>query len=512
MTAVITAAAMRAAEAEAIALGRVTGRDLMERAGRAVVAAMLAEWPGLARAPHRAVVLCGPGNNGGDGYVIARHLAAEGWEVGVAALGDPARLPPDAAAMRAAWDGPVLPVVPPPADALSEADIVVDALFGTGLARPLEGLGPVLAALAASPARVVAVDVPSGLCADSGRILGTAGGPGTGSLRAHLTVTFHRAKAGHYLAEGPAACGRLVVADIGLDPHSGERDAEALRLAAPEPAAFDKRGAGHKYEHGHALILAGGPGEGGAARLSARGALRIGAGLVTGACPLPALSENAARLDTVMLRPLHDGAALARLLDDRRFTALCLGPGMGYARARDLVPVALASGRAVVLDADALSAWAEDPRALFAQLHGAAVLTPHGGEFARLFPDLAARLKAPATVGPAWSKVEATREAARRAGCTVLFKGPDTVIAAPDGRAVLSAAAYGRAAPWLATAGSGDVLAGFICGLLARGLPPMAAAEAAAWAHVEAARMHGPGLIAEDLPEMLPQVFRGLGL
>jgi hydroxyethylthiazole kinase-like uncharacterized protein yjeF len=507
----LTAAEMRAAEAAAIARGAATGRELMERAGRAVAAAVRAEWPELARAPHRAVVLCGPGNNGGDGYVVARELAAEGWEVTVAALGDPGRLPPDAAAMRAAWQGATVPADPLPAAALAEADLVVDALFGTGLARPLEGLGALLAALAASPARVVAVDVPSGLCADSGRVLGRAGGPGAGSVRADLTVTFHRAKPGHYLAEGPAACGRLVVADIGIAPPGASPAPAALRLAAPAPALFDKRG-GHKYAHGHALILAGGPGEGGAARLSARGALRIGAGLVTVACPLPALAENAARLDTVMLRPLHDGAALARLLDDRRFTALCLGPGMGYARARDLVPVALGSGRAVVLDADALSAWAEDPRALFARLHPGVVLTPHGGEFARLFPDLAERLSAPATAGPAWSKVEATREAARRAGCTVLHKGPDTVIAAPDGRAVLSAAVYERAAPWLATAGSGDVLAGFICGLLARGLEPLDAAEAAAWAHVEAARAHGPGLIAEDLPEMLPRVFRGLGL
>lgn len=214
-----------------------------------------------------------------------------------------------------------------------------------------------------------------------------------------------------------------------------------------------------------------------------------------------------------MLRRVEDGAGLAAMLADPRITALCLGPGLGLARARDLVPVACAGAdpRATVLDADALTAFEDDPGALFAMLHGACVLTPHQGEFARLFPDLAARLAAPLTAGPAYSRVDAARAAARRAGCVVLLKGPDTVIAAPDGRCSIHAATYDRAAPWLATAGSGDVLAGLITGLMARGLAPMQAAEGAAWLHVEAARVFGPGLIAEDLPETLPQVLRALG-
>lgn len=277
----------------------------------------------------------------------------------------------------------------------------------------------------------------------------------------------------------------------------------------PDPAILRdrlaKRPDAHKYAYGHALILSGGPGQGGAARLAARGALRIGAGLVTLGCPLPALAENSARLDTVMLRPIHDGVALARVLEDRRFNALCLGPGMGFERARDLVPVALRSGRGVVVDADALSAYGTDPAALFALATPQTVLTPHGGEFARLFPDLE-------TGSGSTAKAEAARRAARRAGAVVLFKGPETVIAAPDGRVVVSDATGARAAPWLATAGSGDVLAGFITGLLARGLPAMEAAETAAWLHVEAARAFGPGLIAEDLPDALPGVFRALGL
>lgn len=286
-----------------------------------------------------------------------------------------------------------------------------------------------------------------------------------------------------------------------------------MTAAFPDPATLRdllaKRPEAHKYAYGHALILAGGPGEGGAARLSARGALRIGAGLVTVACPMSALSENSARLDTIMLRPLHDAAALARLLEDARYNALCLGPGMGFDRARALLPAALRSGRRVVVDADALSAFADAPQTLFDLLHPGAILTPHGGEFRRLFPDLAARLAETDRPG---AKVDATRAAAARAGATVLFKGPETVIAAPGGQVAVNAATGDRAAPWLATAGSGDVLAGFVCGLMARGFAPFEAGAAGAFLHVECARAFGPGLIAEDLPEALPGVFRALGL
>jgi ADP-dependent NAD(P)H-hydrate dehydratase / NAD(P)H-hydrate epimerase len=243
---------------------------------------------------------------------------------------------------------------------------------------------------------------------------------------------------------------------------------------------------------------------GGAARLAARGALRVGAGLVTLGCPLPALAENAARMDTVMLRPLHDGRALARMLDDQRYNALCLGPGMGFERARDMVPVATRSARGVVVDADALSAYGPDPGALFALCAPNVVLTPHGGEFRRLFPDLAERV--------AGDPDGVLRLAARRSGAVVLLKGARTVIAAPDGAVAVSDATGARAAPWLATAGSGDVLAGVITGLLARGFPAFDAARLGTWLHVEAARSFGPGLIAEDLPEALPGVFRALGL
>lgn len=481
--------------------GAVSGAVLMQRAGAGVVRAMLRLWPALVMRPGRAVVLCGPGNNGGDGYVVARLLRDRGWQVRVAALAPPATA--DAQAAAAGWGAEVGSL-----SALEPADhapgtLWVDALFGTGLTRPLAPeLAEILRLAVARGGRLVAVDILSGLCADSGRVLGGRDLPG-----AALTVSFHRPKLGHVLDRGGALAGVLRIADIGLQPWQSAAG-DCARLAGPQ-ADLLKR-AGHKYDHGHALVLGGGPGQGGAARLAARAALRTGAGLVTLACPDEALPENAARLDAVMLAPVADAPALAALLADPRRNALLLGPGLGIARAREMVPVALASGRAVVLDADALTAFAERPETLFAGLHARAVLTPHGGEFARLFPDLAARLSAPAGQGPGFSRLDAVRLAAARAGCTVLLKGPDTVIAGPDGRALIATAVGTAAAPWLATAGSGDVLAGIIAGLLARGFATPEAAATGAWLHAEAARTFGPGLIAEDLPETIPQVLRGL--
>ena len=565
MSELLTAAQMRAIEEAAIASGEVTGLELMERAGRGVVEAIFEEWPELAKTSHRAVVLCGPGNNGGDGFVVARLLKEWGWEVEVFLYGDPEKLPPDARVNYERWkalggvrdaseiedEGQLIE---------SNAQVFVDALFGTGLNRPIEFssqlLGPFFDfscrwQFDAEPARTVSVDVPSGMCSDSGRTLG-------GVVWAALTVTFHAPKVGHFLEDkeklgmfgGAVACGELRVHDIGLPKQHRLNLVHQTRSQLPKDQqqtvwttngssrplgkAFSRE---HKYTHGHALILSGGAGRGGAARLAARGCLRIGAGLVTVGCPPEALAENAARLDAVMLRPVADADVLARVLVDRRINALCLGPGLGTGeREAELVATALAwqlpeglplidateaqvaaflkkNGHrpSVVLDADALTILAGRP-GLFAALHDRCVLTPHAGEFARLFPDIAERLAAPATRGPAYSKVDATREAAARAGCVVLFKGPDTVIADPSGRCGINSAHYDRAAPWLATAGSGDVLAGFIAGLLARGFAPMQAAETAAWLHVECARKFGPGLIAEDLPEQLPAVFRDLGL
>ncbi|MBE0414136.1 NAD(P)H-hydrate dehydratase [Yoonia sp.] len=527
MTELLTAAQMRAVERAEIDRGAATGLALMERAGRAVVAAIFAQWPDLAPtwgpAPkppefsgqdegesHHAVVLCGPGNNGGDGFVIARLLRDAGWHVAVFLYGDAAKLPRDARVNALRW-GETCVLDDRCLAQITDASLVVDALFGTGLARPLRGLGAVLQGLCdrvdAGAGPVVAVDLPSGLCADSGRVL--RGGDGAPCGKADLTVAFHAAKSGHYLGDGPRHCGRVVVADIGLtDPAP-----RSVGLITAPSVALGK-GAGHKFSHGHALVLSGGVGKGGAARLAARGALRVGAGVVTLGCPPAALIENAAQLNAVMLQAIKDADALAQVLMDPRITAVCLGPGLGLgARAAALVAATLGreGARPAVLDADALTLLAGDP-ALFGALHARCVLTPHAGEFARLFPDLAEKLAAPSVTGPAYSKVDATRDAARRVGCVVLFKGPDTVIADPSGRCSINASVYARAAPWLATAGSGDVLAGVIVGLLARGHAPMQAAETAAWLHTETALHCGPGLIAEDLPEALPQVFRALGL
>ncbi len=513
MRELLTAAQMRAIEQAAIESGQVTGLELMERAGRGVVDAVFAAWPELAKAPHRAVVLCGPGNNGGDGFVVARLLKEWGWQVEVFLHGDAARLPPDAKVNYQRWKGMGEVRGWDPAEIEDvRFDLMVDAVFGAGLSRAPDSiiLEPLSNLYTAGQTfdRLVAIDAPTGLCMDSGRAFDRD----WSAVYAFLTVTFHRARVGQYLQDGPQHCGEIRVADIGLLPETPGRE-NTVNLASPDASLLGKRGQDHKYAHGHALILAGPSGKGGAARLAARGALRIGAGLVTLGCPPDALAENAAQLNAIMLTAVHDADALARILQDERINALCLGPGLGLERAAGLLPVALGGGgvqpRPTVLDADALTVISRDP-ALFGMLHENCVLTPHAGEFARLFPDIAEKLNAPATKGPACSKLDATREAARRAGCVVLFKGADTVIADANGRAVINSAHYDRAAPWLATAGSGDVLAGFIAGLLARGADPMQAAETAAWLHVECARQFGPGLIAEDLPEQLPKVFGAL--
>jgi len=544
MAQLLTAAQMRAVEREAIEAGSVSGLELMERAGAGVVEAMLEEWPELAEGGHRAVVLCGPGNNGGDGFVVARLLKQRGWELKVLLFGDPDRLAGDAKRNFERWRelGELRPLIVAGAedelelDAFEEAAwsegpqtrVIIDALFGTGLSRPLGALANLMQEVAlleddefGDRFLRVAIDVPSGLCSDSGRVLDDDPDPWSHSaFRADLTVTFHKMKLGHVLCDGPDHCGKVVAADIGLARSACAAPVGTVDLCA---SMLGKTAKTHKYRSGHALVLSGGAGRTGAARLAARAALRVGAGLVTLGVPGSALMECAAQVTAIMLRRVEDGGGLGAVLEDGRLNALCLGPGLGLERARALVPVALGGAggeggsrthptRAVVLDADALTAFEDVPERFFGMLHENCVLTPHGGEFARLFPDLAQRLREPPRRGPAFSKVDATREAAARAGCVVLFKGPDTVIAAPAGQCSVNAAVYDRAAPWLATAGAGDVLAGMICGLMARGFPAMQAAETAAGLHVECARSFGPGLIAEDLPDMLPKVFRDLGL
>ena len=456
--------------------------ELMEQAGRAVADEICKRWT-----PRPIVVLCGPGNNGGDGFVAARHLNDRGWDVWVETLADIDALKGDAAQMAARWTGETIRI----AESNRMADLFVDALFGAGLSRPLEAEARRLALASRKyKDRIVAVDVPSGIHGDTGKPLGDV------AFDAGLTVTFFRKKPAHLLLPGRARCGEIVVADIGIPDAA---------LGAIKPKLFENSPAlwsypwpktqAHKYARGHCVVVSGPAHATGAARLAARGALRIGAGLVSVASPKDAVAVNAAALTAIMVKPFGSPGSLTDLLRDPRFNAVVIGPGCGVGvETQKLVAAVLGSKAAAVLDADALTSFRIDPEALFAQLRENTVLTPHEGEFERVFPGLLAASK---------SKVVAARAAAAKAKCTVLLKGPDTVIAAPDGRAAINS----NAPPSLATAGSGDVLAGFIGGLLAQNVEPFEAAAMAVWLHGEAANVFGPALIAEDLPEQIPYVL-----
>ena len=479
------------AEADRLTIaGGVPGIDLMENAGRAVADAASAMLQG-----RRVVIVAGPGNNGGDGFVAARHLAERGHVVRVSFVGDRSRLKGDAALAAKRWAGPVEDAS---SDALTKGDVVIDALFGAGLDRAAEGMHrAMIEAMNASGATVIAVDLPSGINGTTGAVMGTA-------VRAHRTVTFFRRKTGHLLLPGRQHCGTVQVADIGIP---------ASVLATIKPAAFANRpelwgglfprpaATGHKYTRGHAVVVSGGVSTAGAARLAARGALRAGAGLVTIASPNEALAVNAASSLAVMVRPVDGATQLAEFLTDSRRNAVVLGPGGGVGQTmREQVAAALASAAAVLLDADALTSFV--PAALTEMIakrdkQQNVVLTPHNGEFSRLF-------KAIYEDTHVHAKLEKVRAAAQMCGAVVLLKGADTVVAAPDGRASIA----DNAPPYLATAGAGDVLAGMIAGLLAQGMPAFEAASAAVWLHGEAASEFGPGLIAEDLPEALPAVYR----
>jgi ADP-dependent NAD(P)H-hydrate dehydratase / NAD(P)H-hydrate epimerase len=480
----LTVAEMGRADALTIAAG-TSGLTLMEAAGAAVAREARRRWP---RGP--VAVLCGPGNNGGDGAVAARHLQEAGWPVRLALLGERAALRGDAAAALAQWTGDVAPLTPA---ILDGAALVIDALFGAGLTRPVEGVAR--AAIEAVNTRrlpCLAVDLPSGVQGDTGLVLGAA-------PQAAATVTFFCRKPAHLLLPGRELSGEVVVADIGIPASVLDEIHPTLRENTPA-LWLDRlpwpRQEDHKYRRGH-LLIAGGEVMTGASRLAARGARRIGAGLVTIACTRSTHAIYAADMPGTITAIADDEAGFAALLADGRRNALLIGPGLGVGpatRARTLA--GLAAGKACVIDADALTAFADRPEDLFAGVSAPCVLTPHEGEFGRLFPDLRTLP----------GKIERARQAAARARCTVLLKGADTVIAAPDGRAAIN----GNAPATLATGGTGDVLAGMAAGLLAQGMPAFEAAAAAVWLHGEAAVQFGWGLIAEDLPDGLPGIFEKL--
>jgi hydroxyethylthiazole kinase-like uncharacterized protein yjeF len=486
------------AEADRLTIaGGIAGIDLMERAGSAVAEAVADRHVRASRGA-RVTVVAGPGNNGGDGFVAARVLAERGYAVKVLLLGDASRLKGDAATAAKRWTGVL---VAAGAEELAGAEVVIDALFGAGLDRPVEGLPRrLIEAINAQAAPVVAVDLPSGINGTSGAVMGVA-------ANATHTVTFFRKKPGHVLLPGRLHCGSVSVADIGIPaavleriaPKTWENVPALWRARFPVP-----RLTGHKYDRGHAVVVSGPSWSTGAARLAARGALRAGAGLVTIASPREALAINAATNLAIMVRPVDGAGELTKFFADQRLSALALGPGLGVGEATcEMVLAALSGDRAVVLDADAITSFASDPqrlaRALLARADRATILTPHEGEFSRYFNLLDERTE----VG---SKLERARFAAALSGAVVLIKGGDTVVAAPDGRASIAA----NAPAYLATAGAGDVLTGIATGLLGQGMPPFEAACAAVWLHGEAAAAFGPGLIAEDLSEALPGVYRAL--
>ena len=469
-SALLTVAEMYRADAAAAAAG-VPSLSLMEAAGTAVARAIRRRFR-----PRPVAVLAGPGNNGGDGFVVARLLAARGWPVRVCLLGSADALKGDARINAERWRGPIGDLA---IEALDREPLVIDALFGAGLARPIDGRGAaMLDAVNDRGLDCIAIDVPSGVAGDTGEVLGVA-------PACRLTVSFFRAKPGHLLYPGRGLAGELVVADIGIPasvladirPATFANDPPLWRHALPTLAA-----AGNKYGRGHVLVRGGGEMTG-AARLAADAARRIGAGLVSIACPRSAFATYAAGSPGTIVAPFADADGFAGQAADNKRTAWLIGPGAGVdAGTRQNVEAALATAKPGVLDADALTVFADDPGALFGQISGPCVLTPHEGEFRRLFH-------------PAGDKLARARDAARTSGAVVLLKGADTVIAAPDGCAAINH----NAPADLATAGAGDVLAGMISGLLAQGMPAFEAAAAAAWMHGAAASRFGAGLIAEDL-------------
>jgi hydroxyethylthiazole kinase-like uncharacterized protein yjeF len=501
MRELLTPVQMGACDAFTIA-GGTPGIDLMERAGQAVADAAHAMMPKNGK----VLVLAGPGNNGGDGYVAARLLSALGHEVRVTALGDTARLQGDAKWAFDGWLGDVSPAKPLDTSALQTQDLIIDALFGAGLTRGLDGAAAVLVEAVNQAGRpVLAVDLPSGLDGRTGRSLGPV-------IKAACTITFHRLKPGHVLYPGRGLCGDIRVAEIGISEDAITEAGFTAQLTGPYLAEHlpGLSGEVHKYARGHALVVGGPPEKAGAGFLAASAALRAGAGLVTLAAPPMTMAGSVGHHPALMRAPCANASDLARLLRDDRLTACALGPGLNPNEAtRQMVYAALDSGASVVLDAGAITAFAGMAETLFERMaarSSATVLTPHSGEFKRLFG-----------LGvPALSKIELAQQAARRSGAIVVLKGADTVIAHPNGTPDCTYL-NGNAPPWLATAGSGDVLTGVIAGLLAQTgnahgeAKSLAGAVAlAVWLHGDAGLEAGPALVAGDLETALRTALQRL--
>jgi len=476
----LSACQMRAAEQYMITHG-LQSYALMQRAGEAVAAYVASYYKA-----RKILVLCGTGNNGGDGFILAQNLLAGGENVSIALWGEVKSLKGDAAKAAAQYKGKVIPLAKA---MLNGNPLIIDALFGAGLTRPVEGAAAQLIhKINATRLDVIAVDIPSGVQGDTGEILGVA-------ISAAITLTFAYKKYAHVLMPGRIMCGEVIVADIGVSH-------EAIALLGPlvqenQPALWHgklpwPKPEHHKYHRGHVLVIGGGMQHAGAAKLAALAALRVGAGLVSIVCDkhdLPIYAATALSLIT------ETQDRWKKLLEDTRINTVLIGPGAGVNRqTRMQVLQAFKARKQMVLDADALTSFADDPQTLFNTVTSPCIVTPHAGEFARIFKDMRG------------SKIERTLQAARMSHAVVVFKGFDTVIAAPDGRVAVNT----NAPATLATAGAGDVLSGICAGLLAQGMEAFDAACAAAWMHGEAAKQQGEGLIAEDLPQRLPSVLHML--
>ena len=480
---ILTISQMYAADEAAISNG-VSGYELMEAAGASVAREIQKRW-----ASRSVTVLCGPGNNGGDGFVVGRYLLSAGWDVTIAILGAQEDMSGgDAQRHAEQWPGDIEPLS---TKVLTNAGLIVDAVFGAGLTRPVEGVVcEVLTAAVESTAPIVAVDIPSGVHGDTGGVLGMA-------PLAQLTVTFFRRKPGHLLLPGREYCGETVLADIGIA-------SDVLKTIKPKVNAnspglwFDlfpvPQPADHKYSRGHALIV-GGMRMPGAGRLAAAAARRIGAGIVSVLADPMALSIFTQDAPGLLALPFRNAGEFDEYLDDPRRNAVLIGPGAGANRTtRELVLMTARRKKQLVLDADGLTVFSDEASTLFEAISDVScVLTPHEGEFSRIF-----RISG--------DKLTRAKNAALQSQSVVVLKGSDTVIAAPDGRVVINE----NAPSTLATAGSGDVLAGSIVGLMAQGMPAFEAACGATWINADVAAQYGPGLIAEDLPKGIPSSLRKL--
>ncbi len=489
MLELLTAEEMGRAEQLAIE-GGTPSLTLMENSGRAVAEEVVRRYP----RGSKVVVLCGPGNNGGDGFVAARFLRERGYQVRLALLGRTEDLTRDAKEMARRWDESIEPMS---LQCVNGAQIIIDAIYGAGLRDNIEGIpAQMIEEVTQRNLPVVAIDVPTGVDATRGDIKGMA-------FKATATVTFFRRKTGHVMLPARLYCGDVRAVDIGI-PASVLADI-APRNYINDPDLWLRyfprlKIDGHKYDRGHAAIVSGPMESTGAARLAARAALRVGAGLVSVATSKAAFYINAAQLTAIMVAAYDNPSLLGETLASRRVNAVLMGPGAGISQdTRDLAASALAMDAAVVIDAEGLTSFEENPEELFAQIRGRpspVVLTPHEGEFKRLFPE----------IDPAASKLERALAAAELSGAVIILKGPDTAIVTPDGLAAISE----NGVPWLATAGSGDILSGLVAGLLAQDMPAFDAAAAAVWTHNEVAHAFGPGMISEDMPELLPGVLQRL--